>query len=57
MRKNLVIVASVPKSPSLMLVYVQEEQKDTIDICEQLRKYPEETTAPILVVLGRYKMS
>ncbi len=32
------IVASIPKSPSLILVYAQEEQKDTIAICEQLRK-------------------
>ncbi len=40
------IVASIPKPPSLMLVYAQEEQKDTIAICEQLRKDPEGTSAP-----------
>jgi len=40
-----------------MLVYAQEEQKDTIAICEQLRKDPEGATAPILLVIGRYKMS
>jgi response regulator RpfG family c-di-GMP phosphodiesterase len=50
-------VASIPKSPGLILVYAQEEQKDTIAICEQLRKDPEGATAPILVVIGRYKMS
>jgi response regulator RpfG family c-di-GMP phosphodiesterase len=51
------IAASIPKSPILMLVYDQEEQKDTIAICEQLRKDPEGATAPILLVIGRYKMS
>ncbi len=51
------IAASIPKSPILMLVYAQEEQKDTIAICEQLRKDPEGATAPILLVIGRYKMS
>ncbi len=51
------IAAPIPKSPSLMLVYSQEEQKDTIAICEQLRKDPEGATAPILLVIGRYKMS
>ena len=51
------IVASIPKSPSLILVYAQEEQKDTIAICEQLRKDPEGATSPILLVVGRYKMS
>ncbi len=51
------IVTSIPKLPGLILVYAQEEQKDTITICEQLRKDPEGTTAPILLVIGRYKMS
>jgi response regulator RpfG family c-di-GMP phosphodiesterase len=51
------IAAPIPKSPILMLVYAQEEQKDTIAICEQLRKDPEGVTAPILLVIGRYKMS
>jgi response regulator RpfG family c-di-GMP phosphodiesterase len=40
-----------------MLVYAQEEQKDTIAICEQLRKDPEGATSPILLVIGRYKIS
>jgi len=40
-----------------MLVYAQEEQRDTIAICEQLRKDPEGATAPILLVIDRYKMS
>ncbi len=51
------IAAPIPKSPILMLVYVQEEQKDTIAICEHLRKDPEGATAPVLLVIGRYKMS
>ena len=51
------LAAPIPKSPSLMLVYAQEEQKDTIAICEQLRKDPEGMKAPILLVVGRYKMS
>ncbi|MGR3293168.1 MAG: hypothetical protein ACUZ9M_04020 [Candidatus Scalindua sp.] len=40
-----------------MLVYAQEEQKDTIAICEQLRKDPEGATVPILLTTGRCKMS
>ena len=51
------LVAPIPKSPNLILVYTQKEQKDTIAICEQLRKDPEGATAPILLVVGRYKMS
>ncbi len=51
------ISAPIPKTPILMLVYAQEEQKDTIAICEQLRKDPEGATAPILLVIGKYKMS
>ena len=51
------ITAPIPKSPILMLVYAQEEQKDTIAICEQLRKDPEGATAPILLVIDRYKIS
>jgi DNA-binding response OmpR family regulator len=51
------IAASIPKSPILILVYAQEEQRDTIAICEQLRKDHEGVTAPILLVIGRYKMS
>jgi hypothetical protein len=51
------ITAPIPKSPILMLVYAQEEQKDTIAICEQLRKDPEGATAPFLLVIDRYKIS
>ena len=51
------MAAPIPKSPILMLVYAQEEQKETIAICEQLRKDPKGATAPILLVIGRYKMS
>ncbi len=51
------ISAPIPKSPILMLVYAQEEQKDTIAVCEQLRKDPEGMKAPILLVVGKYKMS
>jgi response regulator RpfG family c-di-GMP phosphodiesterase len=51
------ITDPIPKSPILMLVYAQEEQKDTIAICEQLRKDPEGATAPIMLAIGKYKMS
>ncbi len=51
------LVAPIPKSPILMLVYAQEEQKDTIAICEQLRKDPEGMKVPILLVIDRYKIS
>ncbi len=51
------IAAPIPKSSIIMLVYAQEEQKDTIAICEQLRKDPEGATVPILLLISRYKMS
>ena len=51
------ITAPIPKSHILMLVYAQEEQKDTIAICEQLRKDPEGATAPFLLVIDRYKIN
>lgn len=46
----------IPKTSNLMLVYAQKDPKNTIAICEQLRKDPEATTVPILLVIGRYKM-
>ncbi len=51
------IAAPIPKSPILMLVYAQEEQKDTIAICEQLRRDSEGMKVPILLVIDRYKIS
>ena len=45
------------KAPGLMLVYAQDDPKNTIAICEQFRKDPKGEKAPILVVIGRYKMS
>ncbi len=51
------IAAPIPKSSIIMLVYAQEEQKDTIAICEQLRKDPEGATVPTLLFIGGYKMS
>jgi response regulator RpfG family c-di-GMP phosphodiesterase len=40
-----------------MLVYAQKEPENTIAICKQLRKDPEGSTVPILLVIGRYRMS
>lgn len=40
----------------MMLVYAQKDPKNTIAICEQLRKDPKRATVPILLVTGRYKM-
>ncbi len=51
------IVAAIPKSTNLMLVFARKKPKDTIVVCEQLRKDAEGSEAPILLVKGRYKMS
>ncbi len=47
----------IPKTPILMLVYAQQDPKNTIALCEQLRKDPKVTAIPILLIIGRYKMS
>jgi DNA-binding response OmpR family regulator len=51
------IDSPIPKTPILMLVYAQQDPKNTIALCEQLRKGLEGATTPILLVVGRYKMS
>ncbi len=51
------IDSPIPKTPILMLVYAQQNPKNTIALCEQLRKDLEVATTPILLVIGRYKMS
>ncbi len=51
------IDSPIPNTPILMLVYAQKDPKNTIAICEQLRKDPEGATTPTLLVVGRYKMS
>ena len=39
------------------MVYARTQQKDTLAICEQLRSFPENSAAPILLVIGRYEIS
>jgi response regulator RpfG family c-di-GMP phosphodiesterase len=51
------IDSPIPKTPILMLVYAQQDPRNTIALCEQLRKDSEEMEIPILLVVGRYKMS
>ncbi len=51
------INSPIPKTPILMLVYAQQDPKNTIALCEQLRKDSEEMEIPILLVVDRYKMS
>ncbi len=51
------IDSPIPNTPILMLVYAQKDPKNTIALCEQLRKDQEGATTPILLVVGRYKMS
>ncbi len=55
--KGTGIDSPIPKTPIMMLVYAQKDPKNTITTCEQLRKDPEGTTTPILLVVGQYKMS
>ncbi len=47
----------VPKTPIMMLVYAQKDTKNTIAICEQLRKDIDRAKTPILLVVGRYKIN
>ncbi|KKM82553.1 hypothetical protein LCGC14_1318430 [marine sediment metagenome] len=51
------IDSPIPKTPILMLVYVQQDPKNTIALYEQLCKDLEGATTQILLVVGRYKMS
>lgn len=51
------IDAPISRIPTMMLVYAQKEPENTIAICEHLRKDPKGATLPILLVIGRYKMS
>lgn len=51
------IVASTPESPTIILVYAQDEQMDTVAIYEQVRKYSERKTVSILLVKGKFKLS
>ena len=51
------IDSPIPKTPIMMLVHAQKDPKNTIALCEQLRKDTEGATTPILLVVGRYKMS
>ncbi|ODS29798.1 MAG: hypothetical protein SCARUB_05099 [Candidatus Scalindua rubra] len=51
------IDSPIPKTPIMMLVYAQKDTKNTIAICEQLRKDINEATTPILLVVDRYKIN
>jgi response regulator RpfG family c-di-GMP phosphodiesterase len=51
------INSPIPNTPIMMLVYAQKDQKNTIALCNQLRKDPKVAAIPILLIIGRYKMS
>ncbi len=51
------IDSPIPNTPILMLVHARKDQKNTIALCKQLRKDPKVAAIPILLIIGRYKMS
>lgn len=50
-------ISSIPRTPTLVIVYAQEREKNTLAICEQLRNAPESSAAPILLVISRYEIT
>ena len=50
-------ISSICKTPTLAIVYAQEEEKNTLAICEQLRSSPGSSAAPILLVISRYEIT
>ncbi len=51
------INSPIPNTPIMMRAYAQKDPKNTIALCKQLRKDSEGMEIPILLVVGRYKMS
>ncbi len=51
------INSPIPNTSIMMLAYAQKDPKNTIALCKQLRKDSEGMEIPILLVVGRYKMS
>ena len=50
-------ICSIGTTPTLAIVYAQEEKKNTLAICEQLRNSSESSAAPILLVISRYEIT
>ena len=50
-------ICSIGTTPTLAIVYAQEEKKNTLAICEQLRNSPESSAAPILLVISWYEIT
>ena len=50
-------ISSIGTTPTLAIVHAQEEKKNTLAICEQLRNSPQSSAAPILLVISRYEIT
>ena len=48
--------ASLPASVSLILLYARKVRQQTMAVCQRIRKPPESSDAPILLVISRYMM-
>ncbi|MFQ5712833.1 MAG: hypothetical protein ACE5GU_02255 [Candidatus Scalinduaceae bacterium] len=51
------IDSPIPETPNMIMVYAQKDKKNTITICEQFRKDTKGAAIPILLIIGRYKIS
>lgn len=51
---NQRITSEIPEQLPLALVYARKTEKETLAICEQLRKLQRTSAVPILLVVGRY---
>jgi response regulator RpfG family c-di-GMP phosphodiesterase len=50
-------ITSIRKTPTLVIVYAQDREKNTLAICEKLRNSPQSSAAPILLVISRYEIA
>ncbi len=46
---------SEKETANLIIVYARKDEESTLAICEQLRNSPENSSASILLVIGRYE--
>jgi response regulator RpfG family c-di-GMP phosphodiesterase len=45
-----------PPLAELIIVYAQNEQRETLAICQRFRNSPQSSAIPILLVIGRYDL-
>ena len=56
LRDEEMAVSSISETAKLIVVYAQNDQKNTLALCKQLRGSPGNSDTPILLVLSRYEL-